>query len=120
VQGSLSTRLSRRERRLYFLYEDELRRAGGRLLPQLEALAAFFTWLHARGVELGAARPRDLAAYRRALPALLARAGRRRGARQVARQLSEVRDFFRFLSCRGHLRHDPGAALETPQPAARR
>jgi len=106
-RGSLSARLSRRERRLLFLYEDELVRRGARLARPLLALAAFLAWLRTRRrVTLGQAWPQDLLAYRRTLGRL--------SPRRKAARFGTVRELFRFLYCRGLLRHDPCAVLELP------
>jgi len=108
-QGRVSARLSRRERRLLFAYEDALlaHRSGRALVVQLGALTAWLLWLHRRGFELGEAWPQDLAGWRRS-------------ARVLAHRFEAVRALYRYLYCRRLLRHDPGAVLELPPRRGRR
>lgn len=112
-QGTVSAKTSR----LLQLYEDELAvRYTERTPPSyLPHVHAFLGWLSARGIELGAARTEDLAAYQSELFALRKKDGRPYAASYQSMRLSVLKSFFRFLARRGFLLHDPSAEIEHPK-----
>ncbi len=116
-QGTVSAKTSR----LLQLYEDELAvRYTERTPPSyLPHVHAFLGWLSARGIELGAVRTEDLAAYQSELFALRKKDGRPYAASYQSMRLSVLKSFFRFLARRGFLLHDPSAEIEHPKTESR-
>jgi integrase/recombinase XerD len=72
-------------------------------------LADAAEWLKGRGGALETAGTDDLHAYLAHLSA-----GRAAAVRTVARRLSALRQFFRFLVSEGHRAEDPASALDSP------
>ena len=116
-QGAVSAKTSR----LLQLYEDELAvRYTERTLPSyLPHVHAFLGWLSARGIELGAVRTEDLAAYQSELYTLRRKDGKPYAASYQSMRLSVLKSFFRFLARRGFLLHDPSAEIEHPKTESR-
>jgi integrase/recombinase XerD len=99
--------------RLVDLFLDMVAAERGGAANTLEAyrrdLDDFADHLAAAGVDLARAATDDLRGY---LPAL---AGRGFKASSVARRLSAVRQFYRFLYAEGHRGDDPAAVIEGPK-----
>jgi hypothetical protein len=104
--------------RLICAYEDELQKTSQRAMAhELRGLAAFMRWLVAYDVDLPCVLADDLHAYRLSLNVSAsagASAGADAGADDATGAFDVVRRFYRFLYCRGLLRHDPGALFAAP------
>jgi integrase/recombinase XerD len=95
------------------LFLDMLAAERGASPNTLEAyrrdLADFAAALAAAKIRVSSAKTNDLRAY------LAGLAGRGLAAASVARRLSAIRQFYRFLYSEGHRTDDPAAAIEGPK-----
>jgi integrase/recombinase XerD len=101
------------ERPLTALFLDMVAAERGGAANTIEAYAHDLDdlagWLAARGVAVPSAATADLRAYLEAL------CGRGFAASSVARRLSAIRQFYRFVMAEGHRGDDPAAIIEGPQ-----
>jgi len=107
--------------RLLELYEDDLSvRYTERTPPSyMPHVYTFLAWLLDRGIDLSAVRTEDLLAYQSELYAARKKDGRPYAASYQSIRLSVLKSFFRFLTRRGYLLHDPSAEIEHPKAESR-
>lgn len=119
--GNQRRPMSAKTRRLFRLYENDLRvRYGSETASAyLSRARMLLDWLSEQGVELTESRVEDLQRYQSALLTWRKKDGKPYALGTQHNHLTAVKSFFRFLYRNGYLLHDPARSLDYHQKESR-